>query len=175
MAKTRQLLLLRHAKSSWDDPTLADFDRPLAPRGHRAAPRMGTEIAKRAWLPDLALVSPAARTRETWKLASTNWPRPLPEAVFPESLYGASANDVFNAAKTTPKDVGTLLIIGHNPGLETFAAQLSGPGSNGNAVQSLQEKFPSGALARFEFEGGWDELRPGFARLTHCLRPRDLG
>ena len=174
MAKTRQLLLLRHAKSSWDDSSLADFDRPLAPRGQKAAPRMGTEIAKRGWLPDLALVSPAARTRETWQLASANWPKPLPKVVFPESLYGASANDLFNAAKTTPKNIGTLLIIGHNPGLETFALQLAGPGSNGDALHLLEEKFPSAALARFEFEGDWGRLRGGAARLTHCLRPKNL-
>lgn len=174
MAKTRQLLLLRHAKSSWDNASLADFDRPLAPRGEKAAPRMGAEIAKRGWLPDLALVSPAARTRETWKLASATWPKPQPKVAFPENLYGASANDLFGAAKTTPKNIGTLLIIGHNPGLETFALQLSGPGSKGDALHLLEEKFPSAALARFEFECGWDELRAGSARLTHCLRPKDL-
>lgn len=175
MAKTRQLLLLRHAKSSWDTPALADFDRPLSPRGQKAAPRMGAEIAERGWLPDLALVSPAARTRETWQLASASWPKPRPKVVFLENLYGASANDLFNAARTTSRNIGTLLIIGHNPGLETFALQLAGPGSNGEALHLLEEKFPSAALARFEFEGRWDELQGSAARLTHCLRAKDLG
>ena len=70
----KQLLLLRHAKSSWDDPALADFDRPLALRGRKDAQRMGREIAVRGWLPQRALVSPAARTRETWEIVSAEWP-----------------------------------------------------------------------------------------------------
>jgi phosphohistidine phosphatase len=175
MAKIRHLLLLRHAKSSWDDEALADFDRPLAPRGLKAAPRMGAEILKRGWLPELVYVSPAARTRQTWQLASANWPAPLPAASFHDSIYGALANDLFALARAVPDEIGSLLVIGHNPGLEIFAAQLAGPGSSSDAVASLEEKFPSGALARFEFEGDWDELRPGIARLTHCLRPKELG
>ncbi|MDH4985581.1 histidine phosphatase family protein [Aminobacter anthyllidis] len=174
MAKTRQLLLLRHAKSSWDDAALADFDRPLAPRGLEAAPRMGAEIARRGWLPELVYVSPAMRTRQTWQLASAQWPAPLPATAFHDSIYGALANDLFALTRAAPDETGSLLVIGHNPGLEIFAAQLAGPASSSDAVQSLEEKFPSGALARFEFEGDWDELRPGMARLTHCLRPREL-
>lgn len=175
MARTRHLLLLRHAKSSWDDEALADFDRPLAPRGLKAAPRMGQEIARRGWLPELVYVSPAARTRQTWQLASADWPAPLPAASFHDSIYGALANDLFALTRSAPQEIGSLLVIGHNPGLEIFAAQLAGPGSSSDAVKSLEEKFPSGALARFEFEGDWDELRPGIARLTHCLRPKELG
>jgi len=175
MAKTRHLLLLRHAKSSWDDEALADFDRPLAPRGQQAAPRMGLEIARRGWLPELVYVSPAQRTRETWQLAAAQWPAPLPEAIFHDSIYGALANDLFALTRAAPQEIGTLLVIGHNPGLEIFAAQLAGPGSDADAVSSLEEKFPSGALARLAFDGDWAELRPGGARLSHCLRPRDLG
>ncbi|TJW64040.1 MAG: histidine phosphatase family protein, partial [Mesorhizobium sp.] len=68
MATTKQLLLLRHAKSSWDDPDLIDFDRPLSARGLKAAPLVGRELASQGWLPDLALVSPALRSRDTWRL-----------------------------------------------------------------------------------------------------------
>lgn len=174
MTTTRRLLLLRHAKSSRADPTLADFDRPLAPRGEQDAPRMGAEIAKRDWLPGLVLVSPSARTRETWQLASANWPKPLPHAVFPESLYGASAGDLLTQARSVPDNVGTLLMIGHNPGFEGFAHQLAGPGSNAEAQRLVDDKYPTAALARFEFAGRWDELEFGAARLTHCLRPKDL-
>ncbi|KQU65737.1 histidine phosphatase [Aminobacter sp. DSM 101952] len=175
MAKTRQLLLLRHAKSSWDDAAFADFDRPLAQRGEKSAPMMGAEIAGRGWLPDLVLVSPALRTLQTWQLASAAWPRPLPPADFPHGLYEASADAVLAEAQAAPASVRTLLVVGHNPGLEDFARELAGHGSDGQALRSMTEKFPTAALARFEFEGAWDGLQFGSARLTHFLKPRDLG
>lgn len=175
MARTRQLLLLRHAKSSWDDASLADFDRPLSPRGQKSAPQVGAEIARRGWLPDLALVSPAIRTLRTWQLASADWPRPLPPADFPSGLYAASADAVLSQVQAAPASVRCLLVVGHNPGLEDFARELAGPASDGPTLRSLAEKFPTAALARFEFDGPWDGLDFGTARLTHFLRPRDLG
>src|SRR5262245_13430815 len=89
----KKLLLLRHGKSSWDDASLADFDRPLAPRGVKAAKRMGRGIAARDWLPEQALISPAARTRETWTLVAAKLPD-APSANLPRKLYGASAEDL---------------------------------------------------------------------------------
>lgn len=174
MARTRQLLLLRHAKSSWDAHTLSDFDRPLAPRGEKAAPRIGAEIARRGWLPDLALVSPAIRTRETWRLVSSGWPSPAPPAAFPEELYEATADELLAEARSAPAKITALLIVGHNPGLEEFARRLAGPGSDEKALRSLTEKFPTAGLARFEFAGPWDGLDFGTARLTHFLKPGDL-
>jgi phosphohistidine phosphatase len=170
----KRLLLLRHAKSSWDDPALADFDRPLAPRGRKAAERMGRELAARSWLPQLALVSPTARTRETWELVAAALPGSV-SADFPDRLYDASAGDVLSGIQHTPKAVKTLLILGHNPGLEDLARRLAGANSEAKALQQLREKFPTAALARFDFDGKWAELGFGRARLTHCLRPKDLG
>jgi phosphohistidine phosphatase len=169
----KRLLLLRHAKSSWDDPALADFDRPLAPRGRKAAPRMGRELAARSWLPQLALVSPAARTRETWELVAAALPGSVP-ADFPDTLYDATAEDVLSEIQRTPKAMKTLLILGHNPGLEDLAKRLAGANSEARALQRLREKFPTAALARFDLDGKWTELGFGGARLTHFLRPRDL-
>jgi hypothetical protein len=107
----KRLLLLRHAKSSWDDPALADFDRPLAPRGRKAAPLMGRELAARDWLPQLALVSPAARSRETWELVAAALPGSV-SADFPDLLYDATPEDVLSeirrtirASKTSPSDL----------------------------------------------------------------------
>lgn len=174
MAKIRQLLLLRHAKSSWDDAALADFDRPLAPRGRKAAPRMAEEILKRGWLPDLALVSPSVRTRETWQLASARWPVPKPPVAFPDDLYLATARELLAEVQSASDAVMTLLVVAHNPGLEDFALQLAGSGSDDNALKLLADKFSTGALARLQFEGAWNELHFGSARLTHCLRPKDL-
>ncbi|RUU90706.1 histidine phosphatase family protein, partial [Mesorhizobium sp. M7A.T.Ca.TU.009.01.3.1] len=91
----KQLLLLRHAKSSWDDPGLDDSDRPLAERGVKAARSIGRELAARGWLPDLALVSPALRTRDTWRLVAAEWPV-QPRIAFVEALYDASAADILS-------------------------------------------------------------------------------
>ncbi|RUZ86718.1 histidine phosphatase family protein, partial [Mesorhizobium sp. M7A.F.Ca.US.003.02.2.1] len=91
----KQLLLLRHAKSSWDDPDLDNFDRPLAERGVKAARLMGRELAARGWLPDLALVSAALRTRDTWRLVAAELPVP-PQVAFLKALYDASAADILS-------------------------------------------------------------------------------
>lgn len=168
----RQLLLLRHAKSSWDDPDLDDFDRPLAGRGLKAAKLMGRELATRDWLPDLVLVSPALRTRDTWRLVAAELPA-HPRIAFAEALYDASATDILNQIHQADASRGSLLVVGHNPGLEDLAKQLAGSGSEAKARKRIEEKFPTAALARFIFEGDWSGLSS--ARLTHCLWPRDLG
>ncbi len=113
----RQLLLLRHAKSSWDDAKLADFDRPLAPRGLKTAPLMGRELARRGWLPDLALVSPALRTRDTWRLVAAELPKHVP-AEFAEELYEAAPAAIL--ARVRQAKATSLIVIGHNPGLQNF-------------------------------------------------------
>lgn len=169
----RTLLLLRHAKSGWDDPCLADFDRPLAPRGESAAMRMGRELADRGWLPDLALVSPAARTRQTWTLASAELPR-KPPAEFPEALYEASADRILDLIRKASDTANTLLVLGHNPGLEDLARRLARTEPGAEALLRLHAKFPTGALARFAFEGGWRALQTGSGRLTDFIRPKDL-
>jgi phosphohistidine phosphatase len=170
----KRLLLLRHAKSSWDDPALDDFDRPLASRGRKAAERMGRELASRNWLPQLALVSPAARTRETWELVAAVLPDSVPADFF-DTLYEATAEDMLSEIQRTPKAIKMLLVLGHNPGLEDLAKQLAGDDSEAKALKRLHEKFPTAALARFDFDGKWVELGLGRARLTHFLRPKDLG
>ena len=168
----KQLLLLRHAKSSWEDPKLADFDRPLAGRGLKAAKLMGRELAARDWLPDLALVSTALRTRDTWRLVAAELPAHT-QVTFDDALYDASAADILSQLRQADASSGSLLVVGHNPGLEYLANQLAAPGSEAKARKRLEEKFPTASLARFVFEGDWSGLSS--ARLTHSLRPRDLG
>ncbi|HEY6631716.1 MAG TPA: histidine phosphatase family protein [Rhizobiaceae bacterium] len=169
----RHLLLLRHAKSSWDDPSLADFDRPLASRGRDAAPLMGRELLRRGWLPGLALVSPAERTRQTWELVAAEL-ADAPPASFPDRLYEASAQALLTEVRRTAESVRALLLIGHNPGLEDFAKLLAGDGSDASALARLHRKFPTAALARFKLDGSWAGLDAGAARLSHVLRPKDL-
>lgn len=163
------LLLLRHAKSSWEDRALADFDRPLSPRGEKAAPRMGREMARRGWQPDLALVSPAARTRQTWQLVATELRR-QPAVRFPETLYAATAQDILAVLRQSSAD--TILVVGHNPGLETLALTLADHRSNRAARARIMEKFPTAALACFAFDGEWSALTT--ATLEDFLRPGDL-
>lgn len=169
----KQLLLLRHAKSSWDDPRLADFDRPLSGRGLKAAPLVGRELARRGWLPDLALVSPALRTRDTWRLVAAELPIGVP-VEFTEALYEATAADILAAVGKASAATNSVLVLGHNPGLEEFARRLAGSQSDGSALSRLEEKFPTAALARFVLDTNWTDLAFGAARLTHCLRPKDL-
>ncbi|TIV57765.1 MAG: histidine phosphatase family protein, partial [Mesorhizobium sp.] len=160
---TRHLLILRHAKSSWDDPKLADFDRPLAPRGQKTAPLMGRELARRGWLPDLALVSPALRTRDSWRLVARELPKHV-QAEFAEELYEAAAGAIL--ARVRQAKATNLLVIGHNPGLQQFVLRLAGAGSDESVFKKIEAKFPTAALARFTLDGDWADLAFGSARLT---------
>ncbi|MER8546280.1 histidine phosphatase family protein [Mesorhizobium sp. M0323] len=169
----KQLLLLRHAKSSWDDPDLIDFDRPLSARGLKAAPLVGRELARRGWLPELALVSPALRTRDTWRLVSAELPAKV-QAKFSQALYEAAAADILAKVRQVKAGTGTLLVLGHNPGLEEFARGVAGAGSDQAALKKLAEKYPTAGLARFDVDGDWTGLTFGSARLTHCIWPKDL-
>lgn len=170
----KRLLLLRHAKSNWDNPDLADIERPLAPRGVEAALLIGRTIAQRNWLPDRALVSAAERTRETWRLAAGEW-LSRPEPSFSQALYEVPAEAILGEIRRNGEDAETLLVLGHNPGLGDLADRLAGKASSGKLVKSLKKKFPTGALAVFEFDGDWAALDVGTATLTHFLRPKDLG
>jgi phosphohistidine phosphatase len=169
------LLLLRHAKSSWDDPALEDFDRPLAARGRKAAPLMGRAMAERGWIPARALVSPALRTRQTWRLVLGELGDAAPQVVHEDALYMASAGRILALVRQSPPELPSLLVLGHNPGLEDLARGLAGPGSDPESFSRMREKFPTAALARFEIEDRWAGLGVGGARLTHFLRPKDIG
>jgi phosphohistidine phosphatase len=169
----KTLLLLRHAKSRRDAPSLGDFDRPLAPRGVTAAPRMGREIARLAWIPELALVSPARRTAQTWELLTLALPR-QPKVLSPRTLYEAPAESLFAELRQIADEVDCVLLLGHNPGLQDAALRLAGPESSQAPLSRMKNKFPTAALARFALEGPWRGLQPESARLTDFIRPRDL-
>jgi phosphohistidine phosphatase len=167
----RTLFLFRHAKSSWDNLALDDFDRPLAPRGRKAAPMMGRAMKERGWLPELALVSSARRAVETWQLAAAELAAE-PEVRFSRALYHAPPEKLLEALRDAPESCRSLVLVGHNPGLEDLARMLAGPESDGAALAALRQKFPTGTLARFSFDAPWAELRT--ATLTHFLRPKEL-
>ncbi len=167
----KHLLLLRHAKSSWSDPALDDKQRPLAPRGRDDAPIMGRLLTAKGWLPQRVLVSPATRTRQTWQLASAELPS-VPPASYPEKLYETGPDDILEEIRITPAGIATVLVVGHNPGMEELAAALANKGSEADALERMRAKFPTAALARFEFEGDWAALGEGGARLTDFVTPK---
>lgn len=170
---TRTLFLLRHAKSSWADESLDDFDRPLAKRGRETAPLVGQQLAARGWLPDLALVSGALRARETWALVAPEFPA-APKASFSDALYHGTPESLLDTLQKVPKSRKSVMLVGHNPGLEEFAQLLAGPQSDRLALATLKEKFPTAAVARLVIDGAWADLAAGRAALTDLLRPKDL-
>lgn len=171
----RQLLLLRHAKSSWDDRDLPDHDRPLNPRGKQAAGAMRGAMANLGLCPDLVLVSTARRTRET-AAALEPWPEtPLVELM--DSLYLASAPALLAALQAVAETVRSVLLVGHNPGLHELAVKLVGTEAMTLAnpdTRRLSEGYPSGALTEFSVPGPWGGLAEGGGRLVRFLSPRDL-
>ena len=170
----KTLLILRHAKSSWANPGLDDFDRPLNKRGREAAPLMADYLTAQGLSPDLVLCSAARRTLETWDLVSRRL-EPEPPVKQLRSLYLASSTRILQAVQRAPGDAARILVIGHNPGMERLAAQLAGPGSSGPALDDLQTKFPTAALAVMTADvAGWRDLAFGRARLTAFVKPRDL-
>ncbi|MHA5052961.1 SixA phosphatase family protein [Streptomyces sp. SD15] len=166
----RRLVVLRHAKSAWP-AGVADHERPLAPRGLRDAPAAGRALAEADCLPDLALCSTAVRARQTWELASRQWGTPPPVRL-DRRLYGADVPELLAAVREVPDGIRTLLLVGHNPGLEDLVLELAGE-SLDDALDVVRTKFPTSAIALLDLQGGsWDELAPGTALLTGVTVPR---
>ncbi|MCP5368747.1 MAG: histidine phosphatase family protein [Hyphomicrobiales bacterium] len=169
----KTLYLLRHAKSSWKDPGLADFDRPLKGRGRRAAKAMAGHMADRGWRPDLILCSAAARTTETLALLDGRLGPRTPRLV-DEGLYMAAPARLMEFVNGQDDGAASILMIGHNPGLEQFAVRLTG-GAEGDAFTTLRQKFPTAALAVLRFAvGAWRDVGPRGGRLEAFVRPVDV-
>ncbi|GAA2285127.1 phosphoglycerate mutase [Streptomyces ruber] len=166
----RRLVVLRHAKSAWPEG-VADHDRPLGKRGRRDAPAAGRALADAGRLPDLALCSTATRARETWELTAAQWGTP-PPVRFDAELYDASVSDLLNVVRAAPEEVGTLLLVGHNPGLQDLVLDLAGDGLD-DTLRAVRTKFPTSAIAVLAWHGRtWRELAPGAALLTEVMVPR---
>lgn len=169
----RRLLLLRHAKSSWDTPGLPDLERPLAPRGRRTAPRVAQLMAEKRWVPDLVLCSQAERVRETWSLMAPLLGKEIPCKTL-HAIYPGAPSRLLTVLRRAPDHAMTLLLIGHNPGLAAFAASLCGAGSK-KALDKMSAKFPTAGLALIDFDAGhWSEVEGGAGRLEAFVRPKDL-
>jgi phosphohistidine phosphatase len=166
-------MLLRHAKTERARPGERDHERILAPRGRRDAPKLGAYIVRHAFMPDLVLVSSSARTRQTWELAATAF-EDTPPVKFDERIYEAGPQAILNAVKETGPQIGTLLVIGHNPGLQELATQLVAVGDS-DATRRLKEEFPTSALAVINFMvEDWSRLHAHGGRLEHFVTPGTL-
>jgi phosphohistidine phosphatase len=166
----KRLYLLRHAKSSWDDPTLADHDRPLAARGRRAAKVMGEHLRREGIAPELVLCSSSERTRQTLTLIAPGLGESADAQVKPE-LYAASAADLLEALHEVPAEVESVMVIGHNPAIQDLALSLAGDGPE---VARVRSKFPTAALATLEFRASWRELARASAELVSYVKPKGL-
>jgi len=171
----RQLMLLRHAKSTWDDASMPDRDRPLNARGRRSAAMMRQAMSELGLAPDLVLLSTARRTMETLEVLEPWDDAPLIEPM--DSLYLANPIQLTAALHAVAETVRSVLLIGHNPGLHDLALSLAGPAAiaaGSRAARTLAAGFPTGALAEFVVAGSWWELREGGGRLVRFLTPRML-
>jgi phosphohistidine phosphatase len=163
------LYLLRHAKSSWDDPTLSDRERPLAPRGRRDAKRIAKHLRRTGSEPELVLCSSAARTRETLELVQPALAGPT--VMVEEELYGASSDELLARVRLVPDAVASVMLIGHNPGIHELALSLA---SVGDELERLEAKFPTAALATFDLPKTWGQLAPADATLAAYVVPKQL-
>jgi phosphohistidine phosphatase len=163
------LYLLRHAKSSWADPALPDHERPLAPRGRRDSKRIAKHLRRLGYEPELILCSSAARTRETLDLVRPAVP--TSEVMVEDELYAASSEELLARIRLVPDAVASVMLIGHNPGLEQLALALA---SAGDELEQLAAKFPTAALATLAVANSWSRLAPGDATLDAYVVPKQL-
>jgi len=169
--RERLLYLLRHAKSSWDDSSLDDHDRPLAPRGRRAVGKIAAHAKERRVRPDLVLCSSALRARQTLEGITPSLGKGVDVRV-EEELYGASADDLLARLRAVPDDVRSVMFIGHNPTLQELALLLA----RATPLRvELEAKFPTGALATLSItRASWRTVRRGSAQLVDFATPKRL-
>ena len=160
----KTLYLLRHAKSSWDDASLRDFDRPLNKRGREAAARIGARLQAEKLNEPFIICSPAARTRETAKIVLQN-ANLTSEPHFDERIYEASLRDLMQVVAEIPDEQNLVIMIGHNPGFEELSAALTGE----------HHSMPTCGLAKIEFKPeSWKDVKAGEGKLAWFIVPKEL-
>jgi phosphohistidine phosphatase len=166
----RRLMLLRHAKTERAVPGERDRDRQLMKRGRSDAPVIGAYMAHHGLTPDLALVSPAKRAQQTWTLMLGAFAKPA-HAVSDERIYNASPEALLAVIGETRK-AHTLLIVGHNPGLQDLAVRLIASGDV-DMREQLKEKLPTSGLVVIDLPiDDWSRLHPQAGRLERFVSPR---
>lgn len=164
------LYLLRHAKSAWDQP-LPDHERPLSARGIRDAKAAGRLLAREGWRPDLVLCSTAERTRLTWQRAH-NAGATGGEIHYVEEIYEADTEDLLDLVRQTSEEIGSLMLIGHGPGLPDLADVLGTRPEPHDAWARMDRKYPTSGLAVLQLPGRWVDAAPDTAELIAFEIPR---
>ena len=159
----KTLFVMRHAKSSWDNPALTDFERTLNARGLQAAPKMGELMRGKSLAPELIVASPAARARETAEIVNASAKFNC-EIRFEPRVYEARAADLFEVIRELPDEFAAVLIIGHNPGLEDLVRHLTA---------EIRE-MPTAALAHIELDvKAWQGVGVGVGKLVNLYKPKE--
>ena len=165
------LSLLRHAKSSWADPGLDDYERPLAKRGVNAAAEIGKYLKRQKLRPDLILCSGAVRTRATLDLVLAELGTPAPEVRYDDALYRTSPDAMLGVLLKIDSPNRHVMMIGHNPELHELSLSLIGDGRPDDTA-ALAEKFPTAAVAVIVFDvAGWSGIRAASGRLERFVTP----
>jgi len=174
----KRLLLLRHAKSAWDQPELSDTERPLSKRGRRIAPLVGRFMLKEGLIPAMVLCSTAVRARETWDLVAATWPHP-PHQKLIAGLYMSTPREILAILRGKGGDAASILVIGHNPGLGDLANWLADDGE-AETISKMRHKFPTAGLAVLDLPiDSWRDLDDSSvnnwsSRLARFVTPDDL-
>jgi phosphohistidine phosphatase len=169
----KRLTLLRHAKSGEDITATRDFDRTLNAKGRRAARAMGRHMRAAALRFDAVLASPAIRVAETLEEVAAGYGAAL-SPTWERRIYLASSDELLDVIHAAPDQAESLLLVGHNPGLEQLVLMLV-PGNAPGARDEVAAKYPTGSLAELGFDvARWGEIAPGSGALLRFVRPRDL-
>jgi len=168
---SRELLILRHAKSDWDSGARTDFDRPLAKRGRKDVPRVGRWLKEQGLIPDYVVSSPAERARQTVIGVCEQMDIDAAEINFDSRIYHASTGALLDVLNESPPEAQRVLIAGHNPGLEILLQNLC---TDEVSMPSDYKLMPTAAVAHLEVLSSWRDLEGGRARLVSLTRSRSL-
>ncbi|MFJ6215864.1 SixA phosphatase family protein [Streptomyces sp. NPDC092296] len=167
----RRIIVLRHAKADW--PSVPDHERPLADRGRRDAPETGRWLAGAGINPELVLCSTALRTRETWKLVAHELPKRARRTVYEDRLYEASPGEIIAVLQETSDEIGDVLLVGHNPGVQGLTEVLTAEAEGDTLIRLRRGGFPTAAVAVLTFTGSWKSAEPAAATLVAFHSPQD--
>ncbi len=168
----KSLYIMRHAKSSWNDSNLPDFERPLARRGEKAAGRMAHWLARAVPLPELVLCSSATRAVQTYQPIAKLLSKSV-EVHIEDELYGASGTELLMRLRALPDEVKSALLIGHNPGVQDLLIELASDGDPAR-LDEVRAGFPTCALATLRVASRWAELGPATASVEGLVMPSAL-
>jgi len=170
----KRLSILRHAKSSWDDPSLADFNRPLNDRGWKAARRMGRELKRRGMHFDYCVASTAARVRETLDGLFEGYGNPDFEIRFEPRIYEATTAVLMDVVCGLPESASAPLVVGHNPGLHRLILELTNDDDDGMRDR-VSDNLPTAALAQIQLSvRRWTDVEPGIGEIAELIFPKEL-